>query len=113
MKTVLKIMAILCVAALVAGGISLVVNHTSLVSDSGGQRGAPPTMRSANGQSAGQLPTRSEGGDDHGASLAGGLPGVLAALAKLTGVIAVIVLAQNGLGRLTARRVAILSQPSS
>lgn len=110
MPTFLRILAILCVAALVCAGISLVVNHTTLMADAGGHAGAPPSLSSATGQLSGQFPSRAEGGDDHGASLAAGLPGVLTSLAKVSGITLLIVLAQKGLGLLSAQRAVVASR---
>ena len=110
MPTFLRILAILCVAALVCAGISLVVNHTTLMADAGGYDGAPPSLSSATGHLAGQFPSRAKGGDDHGASLAAGLPGVLTSLAKVSGITLLIVLAQKGLGLLSAQRAVVASR---
>ena len=89
MKTILKIFAILAVISLVAGGIYLLVENTSIVNNllpSGG--GARPEFGD------GQMPTRSEasemqgrpegGHDHHEASLTGGLAEVGKTLVKIS-----------------------------
>jgi hypothetical protein len=112
MKAVLRILAILCVASIIAGVFSLVVDHTSLVAATGGAGGPPLALAGANGltagQPAGQPSARPDGGADHGgASLVQGLSGVLVSLSKLTGITAVILLAQSVFKMVTGRRLKI------
>lgn len=89
MKTILRIIAILMVAAIVAGGFYLAVNNTSLSVGPTMEQGQPPAMTSTDGQTI-QPMERPEGGED-GGSITRGLTGVSATLAKLT-VITVVVL---------------------
>lgn len=89
MKTILKIFAILAVIALVAGGIYLLVENTSIVNNllpsSGGARpefdiGKMPTRSEAS-----EMQGRPEGGHDHHeASLTGGLTQVGKTLIKVS-----------------------------
>jgi hypothetical protein len=98
MKTILRIVIILLVAALVAGGFSLGVNNTSIASDAGEGR-QPPAMTSADGQSV-QPMARPEGGDGDSASISRGLSGVLTTLAKLTGVSILVLVLQKAFGQI-------------
>jgi len=88
MKTILRILVILLVAAAVSGGVYALVENSSLVSSSEAERGAPPQMTGTDSQS---MPTRPEGGDEHSASLTRGFGEMLATLAKVS-IIAVIIL---------------------
>jgi|GEM_PF-6966150 len=74
MKTILKIITILLVAAVVAGAFALAVNSGSSASTTGAQ-----------GQSI-QAVERPEGGDRDGGSITDGLAGVFGTLAKLTAI---------------------------
>ncbi len=103
MKTILRIIVILLVAGIVAGGLSLAVNNSSVASDTNFEGGQPPVMTSADGQTITQPMERPEGGDEHGASLAGGLGGVLATIAKIMGITIVILLIQKVISLLEAR----------
>ncbi len=94
MKIILRIIMILLVASVVAAVFSLAVNNSSLASSGAGERGQPPAMPNANGQSFQPL-GRPEGGDRDGGSMGGGLAGVLATLAKLTGITIIVVLIQK------------------
>ncbi|WKZ47103.1 MAG: hypothetical protein QY306_14920 [Anaerolineales bacterium] len=89
MKTIFKIIAILVVASIVAGGFYLAVNNTSLATESS-ERGEPSALTNSDGQSF-QPMGRSEGSEG-GTSLARGLGGVMMTIVKLA-VITVIVLA--------------------
>lgn len=95
MKTILRILVILLVAVAVSGGVYALVENTSLVSSNEAERGAPPQMTGTDSQS---MPARPEGGEDHhAASLSGGLTEVGMALAKLSIITIVILLAQKGI----------------
>jgi hypothetical protein len=83
MKTILKIITILVVAAAVAGAFSLAVNS-----------GSSASTTSANGQSF-QPIDRPAGGDRDGGSITGGLAGVFGTLAKLTGISIFVLLVQK------------------
>jgi hypothetical protein len=108
MKTILKIIVILLVAAVVTGGFSLAVNNTSIASGSEVEGGQPPAMTSADGQTV-QPMERPEGGDRDSASLTRGLSGVGVTLAKLT-VITIIILLVEKVFSLLPRRKASLAQ---
>src|SRR5690242_19585663 len=94
MKTILRIITILLVAAVVAGAFSLAVNNSSSASTT-----------NANGQSFQPL-DRPAGGDRGGGSITGGLAGVLGTLAKLTGISLLVLLLQKGISQLGNRRLA-------
>jgi hypothetical protein len=93
MKTIFKIIAILVVASIVAGGIYLTVNNTSIASESSG-RGEPPAMTSADGQSF-QPRERPDGGGEHEASLGRGLAGIGGTLVKITVITIIVLLVQK------------------
>ncbi len=103
MKTILKIIVILLIASVVAGAFSFAVNHTSITSGPG-EGGQPPAMPNSNGQSF-QPMGRPDGGDRQGGSIAGGLGGVLATLAKLTGITFLVVLVQKAFRLLGNRKL--------
>lgn len=103
MKTTLKILAILIVAAIVAGGFYLVANNTSLASERDRDFRQSPAMTSADGQTF-QPMERHEGGE-HGASLSRGLAGVAGTLVKLTAIVLLVLLVQKGVSMLGNRRV--------
>lgn len=94
MKTILQILVILLVAVAVSGGVYALVENTSLVSSNEAERGAPPQMTNADGTSF-QPMERSEGGDEHSASLSRGLGEVLGTLGKLSIVTVFILLIQK------------------
>ena len=93
MKTILRIITILLVAAVVAGAFSLAVNNSSSASTT-----------NANGQSF--QPLDRPAGGDRGGSITGGLAGVLGTLAKLTGISLLVLLLQKGISQLGNRRLA-------
>jgi predicted ABC-type sugar transport system permease subunit len=93
MKTILRIITILLVAAVVAGAFSLAVNSSSSASTT-----------SASGQSFQPL-DHPAGGDRDGGSITGGLGGVLGTLAKLTGISLLVLLLQKGFSLLGNRRL--------
>lgn len=92
MKTIFKILAILVVASIVAGGIYLAVNNTSIVAESN-ERGEPPAMMSADGQTF-QPMERPDGGG-HEASLGRGLAGAGGTLVKITVITIIVLLVQK------------------
>lgn len=103
MKTILRIITILLVAALVAGAFSLAVSNTSSASGTN-EGGSPPAITDTDGQSF-QPMARPEGGDRDGGSLIGGFAGVLGTLAKLTGITALVLLIQKAFNMLGNRRL--------
>ena len=100
MKTILRIIVILLVAAIVAGGFYLAANNSSVASNSGGER---PVMTDANGQII-QPMERPEGDREGGASLAGGLSGLLVTLGKIAGITLLVTLIQKVFDMLKSRR---------
>lgn len=90
MKTILKILVILLVAGIVAGGIYAVVENTTLLS-SILEEGRPPSAVQDTASQSSQPMERPEGDGEHSASLVRGLTSVLITLAKLT-VISIFVL---------------------
>jgi hypothetical protein len=101
MKTILRITVILIVAAMVAGGLHLVANNTSLASSPDREGHQPPALTDASGQSF-QTRERQEGGE-HGASLSRGLAGVAGTLVKLTVITIIVLLVQKGFSLLGNR----------
>ncbi len=90
MKTILRIIMILLVAAVIAGAFSMAVNSSSTtVSPSGGR---PPAITGSNGQQF----IRPEGGDRDGGSGAEGLGGVFGTLLKITGITILVLMLQKG-----------------
>jgi hypothetical protein len=109
MKTILNIIMILLVAAVIAGGLSIIVNNTSIASGPDGIGGQPLAMTSANGQTTAQLPERLEGGEEGGASAGRGLLEVLVTLTKLIGITIVVLLLEKGVSLLSKKRMATLA----
>ncbi len=110
MKTILKIIVLLFIAALVAGGFYMVVENTSSTAATDG-RSFPPMDNSD-----GTRPERPEGmlergghDNEHGASFLGGLAGVIGALIKLTIVIAIALVVEKGINLLGKKRAASLA----
>jgi len=104
MKTILKIIAILLVASVVAGGFSLAINNTSSSSGTieGGQL---PAMTVVNDQSTTQPMAQPEGGDEVNGSIAGGLSGIFFTLVKLTGIAAIVLLLEKAFNALGNRKL--------
>ena len=98
MKTILRIIMILLVAAVVAGAFSLAVNNNLIGSNEGGQ---PPALTSSDGQTTTQPMTRPEGDAHDGGSAAGGLAGVLSTLLKLTGITILVLVLEKGINQLS------------
>lgn len=101
MKTIFKIIAILVVASIVAGGFYLAVNNTSLATESS-ERGEPSAMTSADGQSF--QPMERPEGSEGGTSLTRGLSGVITPLAKLAGITIVVLLLEKAFYLLRNRK---------
>jgi hypothetical protein len=93
MKTILRIIMILLVAAVVAGAFSLAVNNNSTTVSS--NEGQPPAITDSNGQTL----TQPEGGNHDGGS-AGGIASVLVTLLKLTSITILVLVLQKGLSQL-------------
>lgn len=87
MKTILRIIAILLVAALVAAGFKLAVDG-SLTSTGTGTSGITNGSQSPAFENDGTRPDHFDGkrGGEHGASFGGGLFGILGSLLKLTAI---------------------------
>ena len=99
MKTILRIITILLVAAVVAAGFIIAVNNTSDSASTTGV-GSPHASTDANGQTF-QPMERPEGGNGQGGSIAG----VLVTLAKLTGIALAVVLIQKAFNILGNRKL--------
>ena len=94
MKTILRIIMILLVAAIVAGAFSLAVNN-NLIASGSNDGGQPPSMTDSSGQTTTQPMTRPEGGDRDSGSIAGGVGGVLTTILKLTGITILVLVMQK------------------
>lgn len=102
MKTILRIVIILALAAAVAFGYSLVVNNTMTSAGSDDGRSQPA-------MTDGTRPERPEGmsdRDEGGASMGRGILEVGVTFAKLTGVALVVLFLEQGVNLLTKRRAA-------
>lgn len=99
MKTILRILTILMIGALVAGGVYLIGQNTVTISDTGGAPSIEqmPDMSTAD---LSELPARPEDGDHDAASLSRSLSEVGTSLAKLTGITLLVLLVQKGLEQL-------------
>lgn len=104
MKTILKIIVILFVAALVAGGFYLVVENTSSTATEGGSFPSMTNADETRPERPAAIPDRD--GGEHGASLAGGLAGVIGALVKLTVIIAITLIVEKGTSLFGKKRAA-------
>jgi hypothetical protein len=106
MKTILRILTILLIGVLVAGGVYLIVQNTSIGSDAGSAPSFDQMPATATGNLS-QPPAHSQGNFGHDeASLTRGLSEVLVSLAKLSGITIIVLLIQSVLARLLRRRVA-------
>ena len=103
MKTILKIITILLVASVVAGGFVLAMNKTSSAFSliEGDQ---PPSMAAVNYQLAGQPMARPEGGENE-TSISHGLSGIFFTLIELTGITAIVLLLENLISMLRNRKI--------
>lgn len=95
MKTVLKILVILFVAALVAGGFYLAVENTFSTAADGRSFSAIPNADGTRPERPEGMLGRGEHGGEHSASLASGLAGIFGALIKLTIVAALVLIAEK------------------
>ena len=102
MKTILRIIAILLVAAVVAGAFSLAVNNNSAASSTDSAQ--PPAFDSSSG-STNQTMIRPEGGDPEGGSITQGLAGIATTLMKLTGISIVVLVLQKVFDQLGRSRM--------
>jgi hypothetical protein len=97
MKTILRIIFILFVAAIVAGSLTLIVNNTSsAASGPGGASGHASFATGATGQTR-QAPGHAEGGPrgEGSTSFASGFLEILVMLGKLAGITVVVLLIQK------------------
>ena len=104
MKIILRILTILLIGTLVAAGIYLIVQNTTLASDVN----SAPSLNQLPATTTGNFslpPTRPEGDFGHNdVSLARGLSEVLVSLTKLFGITIIMLTAQSLLVRLKRRR---------
>lgn len=104
MKTILKMIVILFVAALVAGGFYLVVeNASSPTPEERPFSAMPDEFRPEPFEG---IPGRGEHHDEHSASLAGGMVGILETLLKLTIIIALVLVVEKGISLFGKKRAA-------
>ncbi len=111
MRTLLKVIAILLAAAIVAGGFWLVVNNTSLANTGPGEhRGGPGFNRPAVQEGfTGQTPEGFQGhgpgdGDRHEPSIGRSLAEVAGTLVKLTVVVVLVLSIQKAAQWITTKR---------
>jgi hypothetical protein len=98
MKTIFRIVLILLVAALVAGGYNLAFGSSSgAASNLNGQA-------RAFGTNSGQAPFRPDGGERDGGASTAGLLGVFVTLTKLAVIIGLVLALQKGLSLLLNRK---------
>lgn len=109
MKTILKIIIIMLVAGVVAGGLSLAVNNSAITSASN-DAGQPPALTGSDSQTTTQPMERPEGGDRESGSIVQGLPGVFGTLLKLTAISIVVLFLQKGVDLLGKRRLTLKSR---
>ncbi|MCL4268751.1 MAG: hypothetical protein KJZ72_04370 [Anaerolineales bacterium] len=103
MKTLFRIAVILLMAAIVAGGLYLLVENTAfdMVSEAEGHQRPAMTDGTANPSME-----RPEGGEDHhSASLTRGLSEMFVTLGKLAAITIVILLLQKGFSLLRAAKL--------
>lgn len=100
MKTILRIVIILALAAAVAFGYSLVVNNTMTSAGSDDGRSQPALTDGTRLERPEGMPVRDEGGASMGRSILE----VGVTLAKLTGVALVVLFLEQGVNLLTKRR---------
>jgi hypothetical protein len=98
MKTILRIMLILLLAALVAGGYNLAFGNSS--GSASNFSGQAPSL----GTNSAQPPARPDGGERDGGASAAGLLGIFVTLAKLAGITGLVLVLQKGLGLLMNRK---------
>ena len=103
MRTILRIIVILLVAAIVARGFSLAVNGGTTSNSSTGQ----PGLTNATGQSF--QPMERPDADRDSGSLAGGIGGVLGTLAKITGITILVLAVQKAFSLIGTRKLPLVS----
>lgn len=104
MKTVLKIIVILFVATLVAGGFYLVVENTSSAATEGRSFPSMTNSDETRPERPAGMPERD--GGEHSASLVGGLAGIFGTLIKLTIIIAIALIIEKGISLFGKKRAA-------
>ena len=103
MKIFFRIIVILLVSTLVGGGLSLIVENTSLFADTNGPQNLEQQPASSDGSQA-QPPVRLEGGSDESAgSISRGLSEVLGSLVKISAITFGIVMVHSLLAWLRRR----------
>lgn len=102
MKTILKILVILLMAGIIAGGLYALVENSSLVSD--GEFGSSePSVRMDDDESA--LPAMERPGEEQSASWLRGLPELFMTLVKLAIITVLALFVQKGLRLIAHRRL--------
>lgn len=98
MKTILRIIVILLVASIVAGGFFIALQDSSMTTslDKGRQ---PPAMTITDGQTM-QPMEGPDGGDHEVGTIVQGLSGLLVTLVKLAGITLLVLLLEKGLSQL-------------
>ncbi len=96
MKIILKIITILIVASLVAGGFWLAFNSNSASLNTG----QPSTLTNFNGQSNFQPTDRRDGGEGGGS-----IAGIFLTLVKITGITAIVLLIEKVYGMVNSRKL--------
>ena len=97
MKIIFRIILILLVAALVAGGYSLAFGSSGTGSNFSGQA---PVFGTNNSQRL----ARPEGGERDGGASGAGLLGIFVTLIKLAGIVGLVLALQKGLSLLLNRK---------
>ncbi len=96
MKTILKIITILIVTSLVAGGFWLAFGNNSTSTGNG----QPPAINNFNGQSNFQPIERRDGGEGGGS-----IAGIFLTLVKITGITAIVLLIEKVYGMVNSRKL--------
>lgn len=102
MKIISRIIVILLIAAIVAGGWYLAADNTPLASGLDNE-GGRPSMTEASGQTFQPMERPDEGGEQ-GASISRGLAGVAGTLVKLAVITILVLLLQKGYSLLGNRK---------
>ena len=103
MKTILRIILILLVASIVAGGFYLAANNSSIASNTGFDGGDHPIMTDASGQTI--QPMERADHEEGGTSLTEGLGGVAITLVKIASITLLVTLIQKAFEMLKRRNV--------
>lgn len=103
MKIIFRILVILLIVVTVSGGVYALVENTNLISSNEARREARPQTTRGDGASS-QPIGRSEGGDEHAASLSRGLGEASVLVSKIAVITAVILLVQKGMRSLQNKR---------